>query len=225
VPAANQQVTPRPTVPCNINPLDHAKLVTLVCKRYMSATRGKNLDFEDLHQAGMMGVMKACELFDESRGYKFSTYATWWIRAYVRRLTVDQARTVRIPAWFQEEQRLKGTPVRLVTKSLDAPMNTMNGEGEGDCQLDHEAHPDPQIDAPEGLLCINQRKKYAHYLLSTLCDRERLVLTMRMKDATLEVVGNALGVTRERARQIEANALWNLSRKVTRAEREEYALP
>jgi RNA polymerase primary sigma factor len=224
VPAANQQVTPRPAVPCNINPLDHTKLVTMVCKRYMSATRGKNLDFEDLHQAGMMGCMKACELFDESRGYKFSTYATWWIRAYVRRLTVDQARTVRIPAWFQEEQRLKGTPVRLVTKSLDAPMN-MHGDGEGDCQLDHEAHPDPQIDAPEGLLCINHRKKFAQYLLSTLTDKERHVLTMRMKDATLEVVGNSLGVTRERARQIEAIALSKLERKVTQAERQEYALP
>jgi RNA polymerase sigma factor (sigma-70 family) len=223
VPKLNQQLTPRPAVPSNINPLDHVKLVTMVCKRYMSATKGKNLDFDDLHQAGMMGIMKACELFDESRGYKFSTYATWWVRAFVRRLTVDQARTVRIPAWFQEEQRLAGKTVPLVSKSLDAPMNT--SEGEGDCQLDHEAHPDPQIDAPEGLLCINQRKKYAHYLLSTLCDRERLVLTMRMKDATLEVVGNALGVTRERARQIEANALWNLSRKVTQAERQEYALP
>jgi RNA polymerase primary sigma factor len=224
VPKPNERLKPRPTVPTNsINPLDHQKLAVMVAKKYVWACRGKNLDLDDLLQAGMMGVLRACETFDDSRGYKFSTFATWWIRHYIRRLTCDQARTVRIPIWVQEKMRQEGKSVPVVTMSLDAPIK--NNDGDGDCQLDHEPHPDPQLDAPEGPICIEQRRKFARYLLSTLCDRERLVLTMRMKDATLETVGHALGVTRERARQIEASALWKLERKVTNAERQEYALP
>jgi RNA polymerase primary sigma factor len=224
VPAANQIITPRPAVPNhNVNPLDHQKLVTTVVKKYVWACRGKNLDFDDLFQVGMMGVVRACETFDEAHGYKFSTYATHWIRHYIRRLTCDQARTVRFPIWVQEKARRDGKAIPVVTMSLDAPMKT--SEGDGDSQLDMEPHPDPQLDSNEGPICIQQRKKFAQYLLSTLTDKERHVLTMRMKDATLEVVGNSLGVTRERARQIEAIALSKLERKVTQSERQEYALP
>lgn len=224
MPKLNQRLKPVPEVPQNnVNPMDHERLVTTVVKKYIWACRGKNLDFEDLFQVGMMGVMRACETFDEAQGYKFSTYASWWIRHYIRRFTCDQARTVRVPIWVQEKARQEGKTVPIVSMSLDAPM--MTSEGDGDSMLDMEPSQDPQLDSNEGPLCIQQRQKFARYLLSTLCDRERLVLTMRMRDRTLTECGDALGVTRERARQIEANALWNLSRIVTQAQKQEYALP
>lgn len=224
MPRPNQQMKPRPEKRLNnIDILEHQGLVRIVIKKFRWVERGKNLDQDDLFQAGMIGLMRSVETFDESRGIKFSTYATWWIKHFVRRLGHDESRTVRFPAWYQDELKKVGITIPLVTKSLDAPLPGAGDDSNSTTMLDMMPDTESLPDADDGPICIQQRKKYAHYLLSTLTDKERVVMTLRLHGHTLEQVGDQFGFTRERARQIEANALWKLQRKVTDKDRREYA--
>ena len=216
----------------------NSRLVISVAKRYI----GHGVPFLDLIQEGNLGLMRAVDKFDPDRGYKFSTYATWWIRQAVSRAVSDQGRTIRLPVHMSEkllklrrtsqemEQTLgrEPTPEELAD-ALDLPAERVHrylrtavrplsleqpvGEEEEStlCQfIEDDDSPEPAERAEQALL----RGKLDD-LLDTLQPREERILRLRygLLDGhtyTLQEVGEMFGLTRERIRQIEQEALARL---------------
>ncbi len=215
------------------------RLVVNVARRYTSS----GMHLLDLIQEGNKGLMHAVEKFAPSRGFKFSTYAVWWIRQAVTRAIADQGRTVRVPVHMRDSinrvnrvvrrlrQLLRRRPtheeiahkmgtseerIRSILEysrdvvSLDVPLGQeTDGAALKDMVCDEEAAP-PIEAAIKGCLADDLAS-----VLSTLTEREGAILTMRFgldgkRARTLEEVGQAFGVTRERIRQIEARALSRL---------------
>lgn len=215
------------------------RLVVSIAKRF----KGCGISFLDLIQEGNLGLITAADKFDYSKGNRFTTFATWWIRQYISRALADQSRTIRMPAYMVEiynkiktttselsiELERNPTPEEIAKKmgievdkvedvldvaqsviSLDAPI----GDEDEDTSFG-DLLPDTNSESPINKIMKEQNREVINNIFKTLEDREAKVIKYRfgfdnIEPKTLEEIGEILGLSKERIRQIETKALRKL---------------
>jgi RNA polymerase primary sigma factor len=189
---------------------EHDGLVFRAAKKYYWGMRQCGIGWDDLVQAGRMGVMRAQKRYDPARGTKFSTYAEYWICHYIRREAANHGRTVRVPVSTAHSAWKKGQPIRSVRVAADQ-WTPKNGEPLGDVSffdmIGHISESSAEQEADMTVL----RAHVERAMKRCLTPRERDILRSRIwHEDTLEASGARHGITRERTRQIEKAALEKL---------------